>query len=308
MTEEKIKLISESYLNQAISGLDKENPKLDFKTQWYNLKDELEINEFIKDTSAIANTPGLDGFIIIGYKEKTKTFQPAQFNQCGLLDSNELTGLIIKRVDRAYNITNYDIALNGNNLSVIHIPPSFDKPHVIRKYKSRGGKEEEQRVFIRNGTSTRIANKYDFDFISYDRKNNLPEYLVHISTSIVGYSFKHLGQEHIELTMNLTFENNGLRPVAINEILLEITINDKTENFKSYLNKQEQLNQHIKVSNFVIQPATIHNYPYLVFKSDKNFTDKDYREFYTSNGDIKAIKSTLKINTGRQLETNVVIF
>lgn len=42
---------------------------MDFKTKWYDLTNETEINEFVKDTSAIANTPGLHGFIVIGYGE-----------------------------------------------------------------------------------------------------------------------------------------------------------------------------------------------------------------------------------------------
>jgi hypothetical protein len=309
MTEEKIIQVTESYINQALSGLDKENPKLDFKTKWYNLNDELEINEFIKDTSSIANTPGLDGFIIIGFNEKSKSFNDSKFSDCGLLDSNELPGIIIKRVDRAYNITNYDIEINGNKISVIYIPPSFDKPHVIRKYKSRSGKEEDQRVFIKNGSTTRIATKYDYDFISYDRKNNLPEYSIHISSAVLSYYFNRMSESGlIETTLNLTIENNGLRPIAINEIVLEITIQEKTEKFYSYLNKQALSNQAIKVSNFIIQPATICNYSYLIFRTIKSFSNEEFGSYYIDNSKISSIKAIVKINTGRELETFLEIF
>ena len=84
MTEAQLIPITESYIIQSEEGLEKENLKFDFKKKWYNLKDEGEINEFIKDTSAIANTVGLDGFIIIGFDDAEKEFQIQNFQTVAL--------------------------------------------------------------------------------------------------------------------------------------------------------------------------------------------------------------------------------
>ncbi len=290
MNEQQIKSIIQSYLEQAQQGLDKENPKLDFKLEWPDLKNETKINEFLKDTTAIANTPGLDGFLVFGYDEKKKKFQNANFEDCGLRDENELQNLIIKRVDRAFTFSNHDVEIDGNFLSAIHLPPSFDKPHVIRNYKSKNGNETEHRVFIRHGTTTRVATKYDYDFMNYDRKNCLPEYSLHITTATTGYSLNPSGGKD-KLIGNLTIENNGLRPVAINKILLIFIEENKEAIFISSTNEQAPINKHIRVSNLVIHPGTIENYPSLNFglKSNSKEFINEFEKVNTSNNlQIKA--------------------
>lgn len=52
-----------SIIYQSKEGLNKEYSKFDFKKEWCNLKELKGINEFLKDTSAIANTFGPDGYI-----------------------------------------------------------------------------------------------------------------------------------------------------------------------------------------------------------------------------------------------------
>lgn len=218
MIKEHINIIK-SYLDQAISGLSKENPKFDFKKIWYDLTDKKGINEFLKDTSGIANTFGPDGFIIIGFDDKTKLFNDTCFADCGLKDSNEVYGIINKRVDRLFEFDTEDIEIDGNRLSVIHIPPSLDKPHVIRNYQTfdKDGnlkRNDDHKIFVRKNTSTLTATKYDLELMYYDRKNIIPEYklIVMIDSRLSRFSGGSVG---FRFSANLSIENVGLRPVSL---------------------------------------------------------------------------------------------
>jgi hypothetical protein len=86
MTRLQIIDLVTSQITDSLSGMNKEHPKLDFKSTWYDLKNEAQINEFIKDNSAIANTPGLDGFIVIGYDDAGRSFTQAAFADSGLMN------------------------------------------------------------------------------------------------------------------------------------------------------------------------------------------------------------------------------
>lgn len=183
MTREEVIKLAENYIAQARNGLDIENPKVDFKACWYNLNTSPGINEFIKDTSAMANTFGLDGLIIIGYDAKTKCLGNAKFSSSGFKDTSLIPDLIIKKVDRLFDINIYDARVDETDVCIIHIPPSIDKPHVIRLYHTfeKNGKikkEEHQKIFVRRITSTIPAGKNDLELMYYDRKNFIPEYKI----------------------------------------------------------------------------------------------------------------------------------
>jgi hypothetical protein len=79
-----------SAITQLISGLKVENLKFDFKLLWYILNEQKGKSEFIKDSSAIANTFGPDGFIVIGYDDRKKAFSGAGFDNSGIPDSSGL--------------------------------------------------------------------------------------------------------------------------------------------------------------------------------------------------------------------------
>lgn len=291
----------------AQAGLSKENPKLDFKSKWYNLNDDGDINEFLKDTSAIANTPGLDGFVVIGYDERSNLFSEAHFTQSNLRDSNELVGLLIKRVDRAYSLTSFDLEIDGHKLSVLHIPPSFDKPHVIKNYQKKNKPAIEHRVFIRNGTTTRVATKYDLDFMAYDRKNISPEYALFVSTSKQSIVPGHNSDQGISLSAGIVIENNGLRPVAIKELMLTFYYPNKVITYLARDNKEERFNSNISVSNLIIHPFEIKSFTALTFISKKKFTNTEFTEFMKSYNSFVAMKATIILNNQRRLETNVEI-
>ena len=98
MDIERIQQIVHEHIEQSLMDLDKESLKFDFKYEWYPLNSLKGINEYLKDVTAMANTYGLDGFIVIGFDERRKQFKPAKFDNSGLKDTNELNKIIIKRV------------------------------------------------------------------------------------------------------------------------------------------------------------------------------------------------------------------
>ncbi|MBK9333814.1 MAG: hypothetical protein IPM96_15750 [Ignavibacteria bacterium] len=79
MSEIEIIKLVRANIYQAIDGMSKENNKFDFKKLWYNLKDDLDLNEFLKDVSSIVNTPGPDGYIVIGFDDKSKKYKQSVF-------------------------------------------------------------------------------------------------------------------------------------------------------------------------------------------------------------------------------------
>ena len=183
--------------------------------------------EFIKDTSAIANTFGPDGFIIIGYDDKTKTFAECNFADSSLRDTSSITDIINKNVDRMFSIHYYEVEALSHTIGVLHIPPSIDKPHVIRLYKTFKGENQiphEHRIFIRKGTSTFPASKYDLDLMYYDRKNIQPDYEIYVSFSASKVAFFRHSlldvESPIRFRIAFSIENTGKRPVSITSFLI----------------------------------------------------------------------------------------
>ena len=269
MTREEIEQIVLSYIKQSSSGLEIENPKFDFKAKWYDLTKKKDINEFLKDTSAIANTFGLDGLIVIGYDNKANTYHDTKFQDSKLSDTSKITDLINKRVDRLFEINIYDLLIEGHNLSAIHIPPSIDKPHVISNYQTfeKSGdikKEEQHKIFVRKGTSTFPASKNDIELMFYDRKNVIPDYKVlssyhadSLNINISGPILAGVKQvSGLNCTISLTLENLGRRPVAITEISIQLTIWEDPSYFEKIDFTSEIM---YKSNNIVIQPNEITN-------------------------------------------------
>lgn len=228
-----------SYINQSMAGLEIENSKFDFKRKWYDLKTEPGISEFIKDSSAIANTFGPDGFIVIGYDEKVKQLFPSKFSDSGFNDVSDITNLINKKMDRLFHVDIYEELLDETPISIIHIPPSFDKPHIIKCHKTfpQGNlKEEIQRIFVRNGTTAKIASKSDIELMYWDRKNVVPDYLLycHLDRASINIGLSSSGGIVTTnyLSCNISIENAGRRSIAITYIKIELLYNNTIDFIK----------------------------------------------------------------------------
>jgi hypothetical protein len=226
---DRILAVVHEHLEQSLLHLDKESLKFDFKYEWYDLTTLKGINEYLKDTTAMANTYGLDGFIVMGFDERRKLFKDARFEDCGLKDTNELNKIIIKRVSHLFELNSYDIMIDGHPLSVLHIPPAWEKPFFIRNYQTftktkKVKKEYHQKVFVRKNTGTFSATKYDIDLMYYDRKNIEPDYRVFMNIFKVSF----LPLEQI-ISIKFTVENAGKRPIAIVDYSLILGLSQHKE-------------------------------------------------------------------------------
>lgn len=268
-----------SYIDQSIEGLDKENPKFDFKASWYDLKSPKEISEFLKDTTSIVNTFGPDGYIVIGFDDRTKAFTQSTFRNSNLRDSSDIINLINGRVDRLFALNTIDLEVKGNKLSVIHIPPSIDKPHVIKKYVTYENdgqikKEEDNKIFVRKNSRVFTASKYDIDLMYYDRKNIEPDYELYSNYHLKATLFNINSDNRLYLTTSLTIENSGRRPVAISSITLTIEFGteDSVESFVMLSDPK------FVVNNLIIKSGEISNERVdFISKNPQQFQDNPTR-------------------------------
>lgn len=320
MERSEIEKTVKSYIEQDLGGQEIENPKCDFKAKWYDLKNLKDINEFLKDTSAIANTFGPDGLIIIGYDSKQKSFSQSSFSDSNLKDTSQLSDLINKKIDRLFDIAVYDFVINENKISVLHIPPSIDKPHVIRNYqtfdKNNNAKEEQHRIFVRKNTSTYPASKNDIELMFYDRKNIIPDYKIlssyHTDTLNFNASSHHNGSEReisaVKTGMNLVFENLGKRPVAIIEIQLSFTFfEDPSPHEIMHFTTDNQY----RGSEIIVQPNKMEGVT-INLKSDyykRNSYDKTQefiKELNEGKRHLLTNSLTLILSTGDKLKSELI--
>lgn len=311
MTFEQINRIITSYIEQSKENLEVENPKCDFKAAWYDLSSKAGINEFLKDSSAIANTFGLDGFIVIGYDPKTNVYHDTNFLRSKLSDTSKITDIVNKKVDRLFDVIIYDTKIEGHSISIIHIPPSIDKPHVITNYQTfdKDGKikkEDQHRIFVRKGTSTFPASKYDIELMFYDRKNIIPEYKIQTSLRCKDVSLTVHGKENtsLHLTLPVTFENLGMRPVSIVRTFLDLFLFDDAS-------KDEIISLECDTT-ITIQPGRIKNV-YLNFHSSQ-FENREFTyvrmkatEINTNRHKLLTKSVLLALSTGKQISSDLSI-
>ena len=287
LTIEQIKKEVTDMIIQSINNQDVEHPKFDFKRKWYDLKSAKDIIEFVKDTTAIANTFGLDGLIVIGFDERTKEFHNAKFSDSGLKDKTELDSILIRRISNSFEINEYDFLINGNQISVIHIPPSIEKPHIIKNYqtfKKDGTIQETQQVtFVRKNSRTYPASKYDFDLMYYDKKNIVPDYnilIVPISVHVKGNSVN----SHIQIIFDI--ENLGRRPVAFLKYRLEVIDSNGESEFFNGKNVWTRAGKKYSIGTFteIVSPQKMIN---LVVDLNHHETYDDIRQIIYSDKNVK---------------------
>ncbi len=296
------------YLNQLLSGQEVENPKLDFKKSWYDLTSKPGINEFLKDTSSIANTFGPDGYLIIGIDDKEKTQVDVSFSESGLKDTNELAGIINKGVDRSFELNYFEERINGKTVGILHIPPSLDKPHVIRNYQTFYGdgnlkKEESHRIFVRSGSTTKVSTKYDIVLMFYDRKNIHPDYILDIFINEVRFlNSKEFGTF---ASCEITLENIGKRPASIKGFSLAFFFNNNSEYKFSDPAAEFEIAGHISfvkihVKNIIIKSNDIVQKRMKFFFLGEDNPKKD--EFFIKAIDyLNKIEAELILNNGNKI-------
>lgn len=310
MDKEKIIQIVTKYISQVLNGQEAENPKLDFKREWYNMKSKSGINEFLKDSSAIANTFGPDGYLIIGIDEQNLTQVDVNFKDSQLNDSNELLGIISKRMDRIYDVNYFEEVINSKLVGILHIPQSLDKPHVIKNYQTffKDGNlknEEQHRIFVRSGTSTRIATKYDIELMFYDRKNIHPDYMLDIFINEVFFTETELKKLTVICVMNI--ENIGKRPASIKDIALNFSF---TSNEFRFLNPdvETEVNGYarfVKVNsrNIIVKSNDITQKRMRLFYSGEGYS-KQADDLTNAIFGIISVEAELFLNNGKKITKN----
>lgn len=199
------------------SGVDVEDDKLDIKGQWYDLSDKKGQEEICKDIAAMANTTGPTGHIIIGIN-KDGSLVDSPFKESHLADKTHLQGIVVKRVDLPpqFELKEYEVEENNVRftVSVISVPPSIDKPHVLGSYKER-----ENYIPVRKNTGTLPAKRSDIERMYYDRKNIGIDFRVEVFpwSNKPEFRGKAVSQTEyfIYAKVGVVVVNSGLRSVAI---------------------------------------------------------------------------------------------
>lgn len=204
-----------------------EENKLDFKRHWYkfyvnNKLNKPEVIEFCKDVAAIANTVGDKGLIVIGLDESTGAIFHSPLKNSGITEMTLLRGFVSRHVDLPPTFILKEVSVHKKIVTVICIPPSLEKPHVIKLWRGR-----PNFIPVRKNTSTCPASRSDIEYMYFDRKNIEPEYQLLIEIlgkERIGFFAKEIGgQFHIQIVLDLLIQNTGRRPIAIRrtELLLD---------------------------------------------------------------------------------------
>jgi hypothetical protein len=62
-------------------------------------------------------------------------YHQVSFKDSNLRDQSDIRGLLTKGLSEPFEIELYSISVNSHHLDVLHIPPSVNKPHVIKQHR-----------------------------------------------------------------------------------------------------------------------------------------------------------------------------
>lgn len=225
MSEKELQLrqMVEDIIERCRAGVSMEDPKLDLKRQWSRLRgvtpEEQRKNEseFLKDLVAMVNTPGPTGYLVYGLDDHGNVYD-APLATSGLTDPTALRGIVVKRVDKPVNFEVYPVRLTLEagvvDITVLEVPPSNEKPHVISLYTAPRGDERQNFVPIRKNTGIFPAAKWDFDHMVYDNKNVEPDYALTLLQHNHRAVF-NADSNRIVATLTLALQNFGAKPVGV---------------------------------------------------------------------------------------------
>lgn len=146
-----------SLIEKAKKGIGIEGSNLDLKWKWWDMRSELD--EFLKDVCSMANTPSGDSYIIVGLKENGATQDaPLPDNEAHIQSKHK------DKIEPRIPIKLAEFDVGGKTLSVVTIPHSLNRPHVIKKWRGR-----DNYIPIRVGSSTLAASRSDLDEMYQER-------------------------------------------------------------------------------------------------------------------------------------------
>ena len=309
------KLINQIVIRLS-NGEQVEENKIELKREWYKFYDKDDRkkaeSEFLKDISAIANTPGPTGYLLIGIDEKTVKLTNSPFSECGLKDESDLYKLVVKSVDKPIEFELSEITYkNGRDsfiISVMIVPPSLDKPHIISKYYSKNGQEIQNYIPVKKLTGVFPASRSDLEFMYYDRKNIEPEFAL----EILLYKPKLLinsSYNEINIDFQLCFQNYGRKPITIVDIKInidEIEFVNLPDSFilklnRYYLDYSTKSSEYYIASRYIIVPSNEVITIYGQFKAKHSEkVCRDLRDILSSKkGNFKITIEAIDLNEKR---------
>lgn len=160
-----------------------ESPKVDLKLT-LDLSGKVNKAEFAKDVTAIANTPGGDGFIIIGIQDikDRQSINPSDYVP-GFRADTSPDAFQIQMIDALTQFCNrvptieYDEVEHpecGRSIGVVTIKRSTRRPHSLIR---GSGDIEQHQIWIRRGTASYPATVDEIENMM-NKSEELPAYIV----------------------------------------------------------------------------------------------------------------------------------
>ena len=154
---------------------DSENPKLEFKSQWYCNTDQLDDKgwgEFLKDLITLANGnsgfAGQTGYLIIGASDEDPRIgqqrETVHVARNGMLSNlQKLRETTLRKLRETCSPSPADIDLSfvemeGKHLLIIEVPPPVDAVKLDRDLNTRGMRFKKGTVLIRVGQDVSVAD------------------------------------------------------------------------------------------------------------------------------------------------------
>ena len=128
--------------------------KVDYKRDQYNLIDEKQKADFIKDILCMANAPDSDGHILLGVKsEKGKPRKVVGISHHH--DSSDLEAIVNIVIEPPIQFEYYPLNYKSAKCALLYIPKSKAKPHWPKKDY---GKLERRIIYTRRSSGNREAS------------------------------------------------------------------------------------------------------------------------------------------------------
>lgn len=140
-----------------------EHHKVEIKSQWWDFTSKAGREEFAKDLSMMANTPGGDGYLIVGIDEKALTVVDSPI----ALTCRDAAGLDEIARNHVVPSVEWDLVntvLEGSTVSVLVVAKSNRRPHIVDEYKQR-----KNCIFVRGTAGAKPASRWDLDDMYGDR-------------------------------------------------------------------------------------------------------------------------------------------
>jgi hypothetical protein len=186
------KVITPARLNTIIKSGEK--LKVDFKKS-YDLSSNYQKDEFTKDVTAIANTPGGRGFLLYGVTDggNVAGISPSRFSE------EQMQQVISHRCDPPVKFLAYTLRHSGLYVGIIEIPSSINRPH---QHLIKGA------LFIRRGTTTDHMSMQEISSAILRRRQIEKHALGVYDSSSPTYRVQQIKRDIIDIFQEFGFENS----------------------------------------------------------------------------------------------------